>query len=65
MPEDIAIFIHEHLKSLNLTNVGVLIGDIDEFAGEIRKHYIGQMNFRGEPLDEAMRIMLKKFTLPG
>ena len=50
-PDDIAIFIHENLKILNLTNIGVLIGDIDEFAGEIRKHYIGQMNFRGFPLD--------------
>ena len=47
MPEDIATFIHQNLKILNLTNIGTLIGDIDDFAGEIRKAYIGQMNFKG------------------
>jgi brefeldin A-inhibited guanine nucleotide-exchange protein len=57
--------LHENLKNLSLTNVGQLIGDIDEFAGQIRKHYIGQMNFYKLPLDEAMRVMLKNFTLPG
>ena len=35
--EHIAKFIHENLRRLNPTNVGVLIGDIDEFAGKIRK----------------------------
>jgi brefeldin A-resistance guanine nucleotide exchange factor 1 len=64
-PEILAAFLHENLKNLNLTNVGQLIGDIDEYAGVIRRNYIGQMNFKGLPLDEAMRVMLKKFMLPG
>jgi len=61
----IARFIHENLRRLNPTNVGVLIGDIDEFAGQIRREYIGQMNFSGFPIDEGMRILLRHFTLPG
>jgi hypothetical protein len=36
-PHNIAKFIHNNLRRLNPTNVGVLIGDIDEFAGQIRK----------------------------
>jgi Sec7-like guanine-nucleotide exchange factor len=45
--------------------VGALIGDIDEFAGRIRKQYIGSINFVGMQIDEALRFLLKHFTLPG
>ena len=64
-PYDIAQFLHLNLKSLNPTNVGALIGDIDDFAGQIRKHFIGGINFANLEIDEAMRVLLKKFTLPG
>lgn len=63
--EAISRFIHEHLKQLNPTNVGVLIGDLDDFAKEIRSHYIGSVDFGRLDIDEAMRVLLKKFTLPG
>ncbi len=36
---------HNNLKRLNSTNVGQLIGDCDEFAGHIRRAYIGAIRF--------------------
>lgn len=56
---------HANLKRLNPTNVGQLIGDIDEFAGRIRRAYIGAIRFSNLPIDEGMRVLLKHFTLPG
>ena len=64
-PESIAAFLHQNLKRLNPTNVGQLIGDIDEFAGQVRKHYIGTIHFEGLQIDEGLRVLLKNFTLPG
>jgi brefeldin A-inhibited guanine nucleotide-exchange protein len=63
--EHIAKFLIANLKRLNPTNVGVLIGDIDEFAGQIRREFIGQITFAGVPIDEGLRVLLKHFTLPG
>jgi Sec7-like guanine-nucleotide exchange factor len=45
--------------------VGQLIGDIDEFAGHIRRHYIGTIRFEGLQIDEGLRVLLRHFTLPG
>ena len=64
-PNDIARFLHQNLKRLNSINVGALIGDIDEFAGHIRRSFIGAIDFANLQIDEAMRLLLKKFTLPG
>lgn len=43
----------------------MLIGDIDEFAGQIRRCFIEDIHFANLPIDEGMRVLLKHFTLPG
>ena len=58
-------FLHQNIKKLSPTNVGVLIGDVDPFAQQIRDHYIRSMRFQEELVDEGLRILLSHFTIPG
>ena len=62
---EIAEFLHRYNKRLNHVNIGVLIGDYDPLAIEVRDIFIEKMGFKGHLVDEGLRILLRYFTIPG
>lgn len=64
-PADIARYLHAALRRLNPSTLGQLIGDYDELAGQIRLHFIAQIDFSRRTVDDALRQLLRHFTLPG
>lgn len=68
-PESVASFLL-HTPGLNKTLIGDYIGDGPEdkypFNAAVRDAYIAMFDFRATPsLDDALRLFLAKFRLPG
>lgn len=61
--EDIAKFLFENNGRLNKKNIGLLLCDPKEEL--LLKSFITIFDFRGLRVDEAIRILLTKFRLPG
>ena len=63
-PEDIAKFIYEN-EALDKTVVGDFLGGSKQYNKDILSAYVKQFNFSGKEIDEAIRIFLGMFRLPG
>ncbi|ETV96484.1 hypothetical protein, variant [Aphanomyces invadans] len=66
--ESVAAFFHQ-TPGLNKTSIGDYLGDGPKedkpFHEAVRNAYVGMFDFRNAPLDEALRMCLAKFRLPG
>eukprot|EP01043_Picozoa_sp_COSAG02_P058727 COSAG02_NODE_7357_length_3048_cov_2.695901_3_plen_799_part_01 len=63
-PEDIARFLLE-TEGLNMQMIGEYLGKNSEFNQIVLRAYIGQLDFKGQMVDEAMRTMYACFIPPG
>lgn len=61
--EDIAEFLFENNGRLNKKNIGLLLCDPKQQL--LLKAFINLFDFKGLRVDEAIRILLTKFRLPG
>ncbi|OXB40548.1 hypothetical protein B1J92_M08052g [Nakaseomyces glabratus] len=61
--KDIATFLFENKGPLNKQKIGLLLCDPNE--QKLLQSYMQNFDFRDFRLDEALRIMLSKFRLPG
>ncbi|RHY24929.1 hypothetical protein DYB32_009551, partial [Aphanomyces invadans] len=66
--ESVAAFFHQ-TPGLNKTSIGDYLGDGPKedkpFHEAVRNAYVAMFDFRNAPLDEALRMCLAKFRLPG
>lgn len=60
---DIAKFLFENNSRMNKKTIGLLLCDPEKI--ELLRSFIGLFDFKGLRVDEAIRILLTKFRLPG
>jgi brefeldin A-inhibited guanine nucleotide-exchange protein len=63
-PEAIAAFFHNE-PGLDKSMLGDYMGDPDKFCKEVRSCYVERMEFAGISFDNAIRLFLNGFRLPG
>ncbi|ESW06891.1 hypothetical protein PHAVU_010G085000 [Phaseolus vulgaris] len=63
-PEDIAAFLKE-ASGLNKTLIGDYLGEREELPLKVMHAYVDSFNFQGMEFDEAIRVFLQGFRLPG
>ncbi|KAJ1413649.1 Sec7, C-terminal [Sesbania bispinosa] len=63
-PEDIAAFLKD-ASELNKTLIGDYLGEREELPLKVMHAYVESFNFQGMEFDEAIRVFLQGFRLPG
>ncbi|KOM47940.1 hypothetical protein LR48_Vigan07g164400 [Vigna angularis] len=63
-PKDIATFLKE-ASGLNKTMIGDYLGEREELALKVMHAYVDSFNFQDMEFDEAIRVFLQGFRLPG
>ncbi|KAI4356815.1 hypothetical protein L6164_000804 [Bauhinia variegata] len=63
-PEDIAAFLKD-ASGLNKTLIGDYLGEREELSLKVMHAYVDSFDFQGLEFDEAIRVFLKGFRLPG
>nr|KYP64465.1 Brefeldin A-inhibited guanine nucleotide-exchange protein 2 [Cajanus cajan] len=63
-PEDIAAFLKD-ASGLNKTLIGDYLGEREELPLKVMHAYVDSFNFQGMEFDEAIRVFLQGFRLPG
>lgn len=63
-PEDIAAFLKD-ASGLNKTLIGDYLGEREELSLKVMHAYVDSFNFEGMEFDEAIRVFLQGFRLPG
>ncbi|XP_014523031.1 brefeldin A-inhibited guanine nucleotide-exchange protein 2 [Vigna radiata var. radiata] len=63
-PKDIAAFLKE-ASGLNKTRIGDYLGEREELALKVMHAYVDSFNFQDMEFDEAIRVFLQGFRLPG
>ena len=63
-PEDIAAFLKD-ASGLNKTLIGDFLGEREELSLKVMHAYVDSFDFQGMEFDEAIRIFLQGFRLPG
>eukprot|EP00873_Tetraselmis_striata_P021183 jgi/Tetstr1/441447/TSEL_029692.t1 len=62
--EDIAVFL-QRTKGLNKTLIGDYLGERDDTCIKVMHAYVDSMDFSGMEFDDAIRMFLADFRLPG
>jgi brefeldin A-inhibited guanine nucleotide-exchange protein len=63
-PEDIATFLKD-ASGLDKTLIGDYLGEREELPLKVMHAYVDSFNFQGMEFDEAVRVFLQGFRLPG
>lgn len=63
-PEDIATFLKK-TSGLDLNMIGDYLGEREDFSLKVMHAYVDSFNFEGMEFDEAIRLFLQGFRLPG
>ncbi|XP_061339178.1 brefeldin A-inhibited guanine nucleotide-exchange protein 2-like [Gastrolobium bilobum] len=63
-PEDIAAFLKD-ASGLNKTLIGDYLGEREELSLKVMHAYVDSFEFKGMEFDEAIRVFLQGFRLPG
>ncbi|KAM0048372.1 putative Sec7 domain, mon2, dimerization and cyclophilin-binding domain, Sec7 domain superfamily [Helianthus debilis subsp. tardiflorus] len=63
-PEEIAEFL-KNASGLNKTLIGDYLGEREDLSLKVMHAYIDSFDFRGMEFDEAIRVFLRGFRLPG
>ncbi|GAB4861884.1 Brefeldin A-inhibited guanine nucleotide-exchange protein 2 [Ancistrocladus abbreviatus] len=63
-PEEIATFL-KNASGLNKTLIGDYLGEREELSLKVMHAYVDSFDFQGMELDEAIRVFLQGFRLPG
>ena len=63
-PAEMSRVLH-HCPELDKTQIGEYLGNFEEFYQKVLQCFVGDMRFEGLPLDEALRVFLGCFRLPG
>ncbi|KAH9321828.1 hypothetical protein KI387_016467, partial [Taxus chinensis] len=63
-PEEIATFL-KNASGLDKTLIGDYLGERDDFSLRVMHAYVDSFNFQGMQFDEALRVFLQGFRLPG
>ncbi|KAL2337445.1 hypothetical protein Fmac_011891 [Flemingia macrophylla] len=63
-PEEIAVFLKD-ASGLNKTLIGDYLGEREELPLKVMHAYVDSFNFQGMEFDEAIRVFLQGFRLPG
>jgi brefeldin A-inhibited guanine nucleotide-exchange protein len=63
-PEDIATFLKK-TSGLDLTMIGDYLGEREDFSLRVMHAYVDSFSFEGMEFDEAIRLFLQGFRLPG
>ncbi|RYR71023.1 hypothetical protein Ahy_A02g005327 [Arachis hypogaea] len=63
-PEDIAAFLKD-ASGLNKTLIGDFLGEREELSLKVMHAYVDSFDFQGMEFDEAIRVFLLGFRLPG
>ncbi|KAH1155621.1 hypothetical protein AAZX31_18G202200 [Glycine max] len=63
-PEEIAAFLKD-ASGLNKTLIGDYLGEREELSLKVMHAYVDSFNFQGMEFDEAIRVFLQGFRLPG
>ncbi|KAI9399788.1 hypothetical protein POPTR_002G149200v4 [Populus trichocarpa] len=62
--EEIAAFL-KNASGLNKTLIGDYLGEREDFSLKVMHAYVDSFDFRGLEFDEAIRVFLQGFRLPG
>lgn len=62
--EDIAAFL-KNASGLNKTLIGDYLGEREELSLKVMHAYVDSFDFQGLEFDEAIRVFLQGFRLPG
>lgn len=63
-PEDIATFLKD-ASGLNKALIGDYLGEREELSLKVMHAYVDSFNFQEMEFDEAIRVFLQGFRLPG
>lgn len=63
-PEDIATFLKD-ASGLDKILIGDYLGEREELSLKVMHAYVDSFNFQGMEFDEAIRVFLQGFRLPG
>jgi brefeldin A-inhibited guanine nucleotide-exchange protein len=63
-PEDIATFLKD-ASGLDKTLIGDYLGEREELSLKVMHAYVDSFNFQEMEFDEAIRVFLQGFRLPG
>jgi brefeldin A-inhibited guanine nucleotide-exchange protein len=63
-PEDIATFLKD-ASGLDKTLIGDYLGEREELPLKVMHAFVDSFNFQGMEFDEAVRVFLQGFRLPG
>ncbi|GLJ54588.1 hypothetical protein SUGI_1172590 [Cryptomeria japonica] len=63
-PEEIAAFL-KNVSGLDKTLIGDYLGERDDFSLRVMHAYVDSFNFQDMQFDEALRLFLQGFRLPG
>ncbi|KAJ4845556.1 Brefeldin A-inhibited guanine nucleotide-exchange protein 2 [Turnera subulata] len=63
-PEEIAAFL-KNASGLNKTMIGDYLGEREELSLKVMHAYVDSFDFQGLEFDEAIRVFLQGFRLPG
>ncbi|WCJ22841.1 Brefeldin A-inhibited guanine nucleotide-exchange protein 2 [Euphorbia peplus] len=63
-PEDIASFL-KNASGLNKTLIGDYLGEREDLSLKVMHAYVDSFDFQGIEFDEAIRVFLRGFRLPG
>ncbi|KAF2298194.1 hypothetical protein GH714_018494 [Hevea brasiliensis] len=63
-PEEIAAFL-KNASGLNKTLIGDYLGEREELSLKVMHAYVDSFDFQGTEFDEAIRVLLQGFRLPG
>lgn len=64
-PDEIATFLIRNDSLLNKTLIGDYLGEGDELSINVMHAYVDSFNFQDIEFDEAIRLFLQGFRLPG
>ncbi|KAK9051458.1 hypothetical protein SSX86_028085 [Deinandra increscens subsp. villosa] len=63
-PEEIAVFL-KNASDLNKTLIGDYLGEREDLPLKVMHAYVDSFDFHGMEFDEAIRVFLRGFRLPG
>merc|ERR1719453_2986819 len=52
-------------EQLSKTKIGEILGKDNEYSISLLEHFVHKINYKGMPIDEALRLFCSRFVMPG
>eukprot|EP00616_Rhizochromulina_sp_CCMP1243_P012533 CAMPEP_0118977248 /NCGR_PEP_ID=MMETSP1173-20130426/20888_1 /TAXON_ID=1034831 /ORGANISM="Rhizochromulina marina cf, Strain CCMP1243" /LENGTH=686 /DNA_ID=CAMNT_0006927331 /DNA_START=33 /DNA_END=2093 /DNA_ORIENTATION=+ len=64
-PKSVARYLHKRADGLSKRRLGEYLGNVKDFNQEVLTHFLAEYSFAETTLDDALRVLLRDFRLPG